>query len=237
MTSITTTESLHYLTTSPWNIPSVRHVRDRDPLLISVSGNYNLGKSAFMHRLGARLYLQDNYTILIDESAFRHPQHPYGLRGAESNFFSFIIHMMAQRDILIRSWLNCGFNVIIERSFTEDLMLSSLLNGASLLSNDEMALHTQLHDSYVAGNRKSDCVFYFDYPAERSKFNHESAVNAGYIPAFFCGGINREEWFSACHSLYRDFQQNLYSNGVTVMEHNYECYEDALLGEFMHRFF
>jgi len=237
MASISTTESLHYLTTSPWNIPSVKHVRDSDPLLITVSGNYNLGKSAFMHRLGARLYMQDNYTILIDESAFRHPQHPYGLRDAESNFFSFIIHMMAQRDILIRSWLNCGFNVIIERSFTEDLMLSKLLNGASLLSNDEMTLHTQLHDSYVAGNRKSDCVFYFDYPVERSKLNHESAVKAGYIPAFFCGGINRKEWFSAYYRLYRDFQQNLYSDGVTVMEHNYECYEDALLAEFIHRFF
>lgn len=237
MTRITTTENLHYLTTSPWNIPSVRYVRDRDPLLITVSGNYNLGKSAFMRRLGARLFLQDNCTILIDESSFRHPQHPYGLREAEASFFSFINHMMAQRDILIKSWLNCGFNVIIERSFTEDMMLSKLLNGASLLSDSETALHVNLHDSYVSANRKSDCVFYFNYPAERSKMNHEAAVSSGQIPAFFCGGVDREEWFSACHRLYQDFQNSLLSDGVTVIEHNYDCYEDALLGNFMHRFF
>lgn len=237
MTSITTTESLHYLTTNPWNIPSVRHVRDRKPRLITVSGNYNLGKSAFMNRLGARLFLQDNDTILIDESAFRHPLHPYGLREAESNFFSFIVHMMAQRDILIKSWLNCGFNVIIERSFTEDLMLSRLLKRVSLLSESEMGLHTQLHDSYKNSNPKPDCVFYFNYPAERSKLNHEFAVTTGLIPAFFCGGINREEWFSACHDLYQDFRHDLDSEGMTVIEHNYECYEDELLSRFMHHFY
>lgn len=237
MTRITTTENLHYLTTSPWNIPSVRHVRDRDPLLITVSGNYSVGKSAFMRRLGARLFLQDNYTILIDESSFRHPQHLYGLREDEANFFSFIIHMMAQRDILIKSWLNCGFNVIIERSFTEDLILSKLLNGASLLCDNETALHKDLHDSYVSTNRTPDCVFYFNYPLERSKMNHEAAVRSGQIPAFLCGGISKEEWFSACHCLYENFQLALLSEGVKVMEHNYDCYEDALLGDFMHRFF
>ncbi|WP_133624301.1 hypothetical protein [Erwinia sp. LJJL01] len=237
MTSITTTESLHYLTASPWNIPSVRKVRDRDPLLITVSGNHSLGKSAFMHRLGARVYLQDNNTILIDESAFRHPPHSYGLKEAESNFFSLIVNMMAQRDILINSWLNCGFNVIIERSFTEDLMLSSLLNGVFLLSKDEITLHTQLHDFYVTGNRKPDCVIYFNHPAECSKFNHKCAFKEGFISAFFCGGVNRVESFSACHSLYSEFLQNLCSEGVTVMEHNYECYEDTLVSEFMHRFF
>lgn len=236
MSSITTTESLHYLTASPWKVPSVRSVRDRKPKLINVSGNYNLGKSAFMHRLGARLFLHDSHTILIDGSAFRHPQHPYGLREAESNFFSFIIYMMAQRDILIKSWLNCGFNVIIERSFTEDLMLSRLLNRASLLTEKEMDLHTHLHDTYVASNLKPDCVFYFNYPAERSRFNHESAVRSGHIPAFFCGDIAREKWFSSCHNLYQEFHQTLCEAEVTVFEHRYDCYEDALISRFMQQY-
>lgn len=237
MTSITTTENFHFLTTNPWNIPSVKQFRDDKPLLINVSGNYNLGKSAFMHRLGARLFLQDNRTILIDERSFRHRLHPYGLRDVESNLFSYIVHMMAQRDILIKSWLNCGFNVIIERSFTEDLMLSRLLNNASFLSKEETALHCQLHDFYIENNKKTDCIFYFNYPAERSRLKHESAVRAGHIPAFFCGGMDKEAWFKACHEVYHDFAQTLRAENVMVLEHRYDCYEDALLSEFMCRFF
>ncbi|RZK07219.1 MAG: hypothetical protein EOO84_11060 [Pantoea sp.] len=237
MVSITTTESLHYLTTNPWNIPSVKHNRGNEPLLITVSGNYNLGKSAFMNRLGARLFQQDSFTILIDESSFRHRQHPYGLREADSNFFSFIVYMMAQRDILIKSWLNCGFNVIIERSFTEDFMLSCLLNDVSLLSESQTGLHSQLHESYMRSNRKPDCIIYFNYPEERSRFNHESAVRMGQVPAFFCGDIDREKWFSACHSRYKDFAKSLQNEDIPVLEHRYDSYEDLLVSDFMRRFF
>ncbi|WP_181150135.1 hypothetical protein [Photorhabdus hindustanensis] len=51
----------------------MQEISGRKPIIITVSGGPNLGKSHFMRKLGSEIFQLDNKAILIDESYFRHP--------------------------------------------------------------------------------------------------------------------------------------------------------------------
>ncbi|MBS1206806.1 MAG: hypothetical protein H6R25_3705 [Proteobacteria bacterium] len=72
MLNIISTEFIHHLNSNPMNVPSIQNTRDIPSKLICVSGNFNVGKSSFMEKLGSHVFHLDKFTIIIDECAFKH---------------------------------------------------------------------------------------------------------------------------------------------------------------------
>ncbi|WP_262499907.1 deoxynucleoside kinase [Photorhabdus heterorhabditis] len=152
------------------------------------------------------------------------------------NGFPFQLHMIIQRSILIKSWIDHGYNIIMERSLAEDKLMMLLLYVNGIVSHDEYNIFNELYDVIVEKCPQSDGVIFFNYTSQDSIDNHEIAVKSGMIPKFFQNPAMQLRWFNSLYEYYDVYFDEIKSD-FKVFEHNNNVNESDLIKEVINDFF
>src|SRR2546430_2468141 len=103
----------------PWDVPGSTHQQERG-FYVCVSGNSGAGKSTLVKLIATNLFFKSERTIAIDEKSLHHPFISELFHDAGSYSFLIQLNFMLQRVILVKRWLDSGYNVVMERSHIED---------------------------------------------------------------------------------------------------------------------
>ena len=132
----------NFLYMDPWSADKQVYNKDRCPLYICLSGNSGVGKSTLLKKLSTHLFKQDSYTIAVDEKSVHHSLLPYLFDDTKNYGYLIQINFMIQRALIIKSWLDKGYNLIMERSHIEDYIFINFMFKAGYINRTQ-------HDSYI----------------------------------------------------------------------------------------
>lgn len=162
-----------YLYMDPWSADKKEKNATRKPLYICRSGNSGIGKSTLLKRLSTALFKGDPDTIAIDEKSVHHSLLPYLFDDTSNYGYLIQLNFMIQRALLIKSWLDKRFNLIMERSHIEDYIFINFMLKSEYISKAQhdayMVLWTRINELLT----EPDIIAFIDYPVAYSLMHHQ----------------------------------------------------------------
>ena len=96
-----------------------------------------VGKSTFLKRLSACLFKEDSHTSAIDEKRVHHSLLPYLFEDTANYGYLIQLNFMIQRALIIKSWVDKGFYLVMERSRLEDHIFINFMFKAECISKTQ----------------------------------------------------------------------------------------------------
>ncbi|MBU4264154.1 MAG: deoxynucleoside kinase [Proteobacteria bacterium] len=196
---MTTTEELVLM--DPWE-SEVDVPDSKDSLYICVSGNSGAGKSSLLKQIWGEIFRKDKYSIAIDEKSLHHPFllslfHDTGRYG-----FQIQLNFMLQRTLLVKRWLDLGYNVIMERSHLEDTVFIEHLHNKGHVSDSEYRTYLDLWQCLAKQVRVPDIIVFLDVPPEVSLARIRNDEKSGRRLCEFPDEATKETWINSWYQLY-----------------------------------
>ncbi|QCT18581.1 deoxynucleoside kinase [Jejubacter calystegiae] len=199
----------NYLYMDPWSADKKECYEVRPPLYICLSGNSGVGKSTLLKRLSSRLFKEDSYTVAIDEKSVHHSLLPYLFDGTSNYGYLIQLNFMIQRALIIKSWLDKGFNLIMERSHLEDYIFINFMFKAEYISKMQYDTYTNLWKRINELLTEPDVIVFIDYPVDHSLAHLHDDEMHGIRPQEFPDEDMKLKWIKGWYSEYRHFVDNL----------------------------
>lgn len=199
----------NYLYMDPWSADKKQRNVTRPPLYICISGNSGAGKSMLLRRLSAALFRGDPDTIAIDEKSIHHSLLPYLFDDTRNYGYLLQLNFMIQRALLIKSWLDKGFNLVMERSHLEDYIFIKFMLKSEYISEAQHDAYMQLWLSMNELLTEPDIIVFLDYPAAHSLMHINDDEIHGVRPEEFPDEAMKIEWITGWHAEYQRFIDNL----------------------------
>jgi len=198
-----------YLYMDPWSADKKEGDLNRSPLYICLSGNSGVGKSTFLRRLASALYERDSCTIAIDEKSVHHPLLPLLFDETAKYGFLLQLNFMVQRALMIKSWLDKGFNLVMERSHLEDYIFTNFMLKENHINQAQYYAYMTLWNSINAYLPEPDLIAFFNYSAEQSLSHLNRDERSGVRPKEFPKEELKQRWVEGWHSEYQFFVNKL----------------------------
>lgn len=199
----------NYLYMDPWSADKKEKNATRKPLYICLSGNSGVGKSTLLRHLSTALFKGDPETIAIDEKSVHHSLLPYLFDDTSNYGYLIQLNFMIQRALLIKSWLDKGFNLIMERSHIEDYIFINFMLKSEYISKAQhdayMVLWARINELLT----EPDIIAFIDYPVEHSLMHLNDDEIHGVRPEEFPDEAMKEKWITGWHAEYQHFTDNL----------------------------
>lgn len=199
----------NYLYMDPWSADKRTGCYGRKPLYICLSGNSGVGKSTLLRKLGTSLFKCDSYTIAIDEKNVHHSLLPYLFDDTDNYGYLIQLNFMIQRALLIKSWLDKGFNLLMERSHLEDYIFINFMLHAGYITKEQHASYIKLWESVNALVNEPDIIAFINYPLEQSLAHLHNDESSGVRPKEFPNEKIKSEWIEGWYAEYQKFVENL----------------------------
>jgi len=199
----------NYLYMDPWSADKKEKKQDRKPLYICLSGNSGVGKSTLLRRLSISLFQDDPYTIAIDEKSVHHSLLPYLFDDTSNYGYLIQLNFMVQRALIIKSWLDKGFNLVMERSHLEDYIFIRFMLKAKYINKVQYYSYINLWKSINELLTEPDIIAFIDYSVEHSLSHiHDDEIH-GIRPEEFTDKEMKVKWIKGWHAEYQNFTDNL----------------------------
>ncbi|WP_337013650.1 deoxynucleoside kinase [Pantoea sp. AS142] len=199
----------NYLYMDPWSADKKECNKQRTPLYICLSGNSGVGKSTLLKKLSAHLFKEDPDTVAIDEKSIHHSLLPYLFDDTSNYGYLIQLNFMIERALIIKSWLDRGFNLVMERSHIEDHIFINFMLKAKYISKIQydayIILWTRINELLV----EPDIIAFIDYPVEYSLAHIQHDEMHGVRPAEFPDEDMKVKWIKGWHEEYQHFIDNL----------------------------
>lgn len=199
----------NYLHMDPWSADKKEKNQDRKPLYICLSGNSGVGKSTLLRRLSMSLFQYDPYTIAIDEKSVHHPLLPYLFDDTRNYGYLIQLNFMVQRALIIKSWLDKGFNLVMERSHLEDYIFIRFMFKANYINKVHYDSYISLWKSINELLTEPDIIAFIDYSVEHSLSHIRDDETHGIRPEEFTDKEMKVKWIKGWHAEYQKFTDNL----------------------------
>lgn len=201
--------SYNYLYMDPWSADKKESNQGRKPLYICLTGNSGVGKSTLLRRLSASLFKDDPYTIAIDEKSVHHSLLPYLFNDTSHYGYLIQLNFMIQRALIIKSWLDKGFNLVMERSHLEDYIFINFMLKAEYISKAQHEAYINLWESINQLLPEPDIIVFIDYSAEDSLAHLHNDETYGVRPKEFPDEKMKVKWIKGWYAEYQHFTDNL----------------------------
>ena len=199
----------NYLYMDPWSADKKEKKQDRKPLYICLSGNSGVGKSTLLRRLSISLFQDDPYTIAIDEKSVHHSLLPYLFDDTSNYGYLIQLNFMVQRALIIKSWLDKGFNLVMERSHLEDYIFIKFMLKAKYINKVQYDSYINLWKRINELLTEPDIIAFIDYSVEHSLSHiHDDEIH-GIRPEEFTDKEMKVKWIKGWHAEYQNFTDNL----------------------------
>ncbi|MEI8633804.1 deoxynucleoside kinase [Vibrio sp. PP-XX7] len=204
---------LKYLSVDPWSADCKNENIERKPLYICISGNSGVGKSTLLKKISSSLYREDNDTISIDEKSVHHPLLQYLFDNTCNYGYLIQLNFMVQRALLIKSWLDNGTNLIMERSHLEDYIFVNFLLKSGYITKEQHSAYMELWKEIDILIPHPDMIVFINYPVELSLQHLQEDEKSGIRPKEFPDETTKEvKWITGWHDEYQNFIEQLPDN-------------------------
>jgi deoxyadenosine/deoxycytidine kinase len=193
----------------PWSADKKEGNQERKPLYICLSGNSGVGKSTLLKRLAASLFNKDPCTIAIDEKSVHHALLPYLFDNTSNYGYLIQLNFMIQRALIIKSWLDKGFNLVMERSHLEDYVFINFMLKAEYISKDQYEAYIKLWTNINQLIPEPDIIVFINYSAEHSLIHLHDDETHGIRPKEFPDEEMKVKWIKGWYAEYQHFTDNL----------------------------
>ncbi|MCM5697988.1 deoxynucleoside kinase [Leclercia sp. LTM01] len=203
-----------------------------------LSGNSGVGKSTLLKKLSTRLFKQDSYTIAIDEKSVHHSLLPYLFDDTRNYGYLIQLNFMIQRALIIKSWLDKGYNLIMERSHLEDYIFISFMYKAGYVNKIQYDSYIELWKRISELLIEPDIIALINYSVDHSLSHLKNDEMQGIRPEEFPNEEMKIKWISGWHAEYQNYVDNLpehLSQRVQVCNHpdNIESFSDKIIQKIM----
>jgi deoxyadenosine/deoxycytidine kinase len=205
----------HFLFVNPWQEPK-EEIKRTTNKYICASGNSCAGKSTIVRNLAQDIFAKDPFTIAIDEKNIHHPFLSGLFFDAKSYGFLVELNFLIQRALLVKRWLDCGYNVVMERSNLEDHIFVKNLTNSGFITGEEYNSYMSLWSSIAKKVRQPDIMIFLSTPLEKSLENIERDEKFGVRPKEFPDQQTKESWFTAWDKLYSELLEEIKQNNKTI---------------------
>lgn len=199
----------NYLYMDPWSADKVVANKKRKPIYICLTGNSGVGKSTLLKKLSSRLFSTDPDTIAIDEKSVHHSLLPYLFDDTNNYGYLIQLNFMIQRALIIKSWLDKGFNLIMERSHLEDYIFINFMLNAGYISKWQYDSYIKLWESIIELLIEPDIIAFINYPIEHSLAHLKHDEINGIRPKEFPDEATKVKWITGWHTEYQRFTDKL----------------------------
>ncbi|AVZ82715.1 deoxynucleoside kinase [Edwardsiella ictaluri] len=199
----------NYLYIDPWSAQYITSPKKRPPIYICLSGNSGAGKSTLLKNISSNIYQKDSDTIAIDEKAVHHNLLQYLFDKTEKYGYLLQLNFMIQRSLLIKSWLDKGFNLIMERSHIEDYIFISFMYKSKYITKEQYDTYMTLWNEINKITPTPDIIIFLDFSVDHSLQNIKNDELKGIRPREFPNPELKEKWITGWFDEYQGFTQNL----------------------------
>ena len=199
----------NYLYMDPWSAPQKEINGCRKPIYVCLSGNSGAGKSTLLRKVSAALYAVEQSTIAIDEKAVHHQLLPYLFDDTSRYGYLLQLNFMIQRALLIKSWLDKGFNLVMERSHIEDYIFINFMLHAGYINHSQHNTYMNLWDQLNDLIPYPDIIAFLNFGIEHSIENIQKDEFLGIRPKEFISEELKYHWISGWHTEYQSFVEKL----------------------------
>ncbi|MDW6001598.1 deoxynucleoside kinase [Vibrio mangrovi] len=201
--------SKNHLYIPPWSVEEFPDIPERTPIYITLSGNSGVGKSTLLRSISTHIYEQDNQTIAIDEKSLHHPLLQNLFDKTETYGYPLQINFMIQRVLLVKSWIDKGFNVIMERSHLEDYIFANFMYKQGYISREKHKVYLSLWNELMDIAPIPDIIVYMNFTPDFSLKNLFNDESKGIRPREFPDEKTKEQWINGWGEEYKSFIDNL----------------------------
>lgn len=223
-----------YLYMDPWSVDRKEGNSHRKPLYICLSGNSGVGKSTFLRRLASALFKIDPCTIAIDEKSVHHPLLSFLFDETDKYGFLIQLNFMVQRALMVKSWLDKGFNLVMERSHSEDYIFINFMLKAGYISQAQHQAYIALWENINAQLPEPDIIVFLNYTAEHSMAHLHNDETQGIRPQEFPDEQTKKRWIDGWHREYQSFEDSL---SEPLRQRVITCYHPEEIDTFFEKVF
>lgn len=195
----------------PWDVPGSSNQQERG-FYVCVSGNSGAGKSTLVKLIATKLFFKSERTIAIDEKSLHHPFISELFHDAGSYSFLIQLNFMLQRVVLVKRWLDSGYNVVMERSHIEDIIFIEHLRDRGYVTQEEYKAYQGLWTCLDKRLPHPDVMLFLDVSAETSLQRLHEDESSGRRPREFPNDAMKESWIRSWHRLYSERLAELKEN-------------------------
>lgn len=199
----------NFLFMDPWSAPARVKILHRRPVYVCLSGNSGAGKSTLLRKIAVALYQEDEHTLAIDEKAVHHHLLPYLFDDTPRYGYLIQLNFMIQRALLIKSWLEQGYNLVMERSHVEDYIFINFLRRAEYITASQYESYMALWREIAKLLPEPDVIVLMDFDLHHSLNNLNRDEQCGIRPQEFPDEAIKEKWLGGWHDEYQTFITNL----------------------------
>ncbi|MDW6093602.1 deoxynucleoside kinase [Vibrio rhizosphaerae] len=211
----------HHLYTPPWTVGERPDAPDAAPLYIVLSGNSGVGKSTLLRAISTYIYEITPQTIAIDEKSLHHPLLQNLFDKTTTYGFPLQLNFMIQRVLLVKSWLDKGVNVIMERSHIEDYIFANFMYKQGYISREQHQAYMSLWHELMDIIPNPDVIVYMNFPPEFSLKNLFNDELKGIRPREFPDEATKQRWIHGWGEEYQSLIDNLPTHlQARVVEYN-----------------
>ncbi|EHH4589019.1 deoxynucleoside kinase, partial [Escherichia coli] len=178
-------------------------------LYICLSGNSGVGKSTLLRYISKELFKIDSHTISIDEKSVHHYLLPYLFDDTSNYGYLIQLNFMIQRALLIKSWLDKGFNLVMERSHIEDYIFINFMLKSGYINKLQYDAYITLWQRINELLTEPDIIAFINYPVSHSLNHLNDDETQGIRPREFPDEALKVKWITGWHTEYQHFTDNL----------------------------
>ncbi|SJN55062.1 Deoxyguanosine kinase [Vibrio ruber DSM 16370] len=199
----------HHLYTPPWASSELPDIQDAHPVYIVLSGNSGVGKSTLLRSISTHIYENNSRTIAIDEKSLHHPLLQDLFDKPATYGYPLQLNFMIQRVLLVKSWLDKGVNVIMERSHIEDYIFANFMYKQKYISREQHQAYMSLWHQLTDIIPDPDVIVYMNFPPEFSLKNLSNDESKGIRPREFPDEATKQRWIHGWGEEYQSLIDNL----------------------------
>lgn len=198
-----------YLYMDPWSAIQKENTKNINPIYIALSGNSGAGKSTLLRKISTSLFEYDQHTIAIDEKAVHHNLLQYLFENTKEYGYLLQLNFMIERALLLKSWLDKGYNLVMERSHIEDYIFINFMYKSNYITKKQYEVYINLWNEINSILRKPDIIVFLDFGIEHSLNNILNDELKGIRPREFTTDKQKEEWIEGWALEYNSFIEYL----------------------------
>lgn len=188
---------------NPWQY-SIPNAHEGKHSYVCVSGNSGTGKSTLVRLIASAIKGQNLSTIAIDEGSLHHPFLPYLFFQPQDYAFEMQLNFMLQRSLLVKHWIQKGYNLVMERSHLEDLVFIRHLKNEKYIGTKEYEAYLESWKCINNRTPTPDLMIFLDVSPEISIKRLQDDEDQGRRPREFPDEKLKQRWINSWYTLYLD---------------------------------
>lgn len=182
------------------------------PVYIAVGGVTGAGKSTLVTRLSEKVS-GFGKCMSIDERETHHPFLDRLFFDPERYSFQIQLNFMLQRVLLIKRWLDAGYNLVMERSHKEDRIFPEFLLNCGLITSGQYRSYMDVWFELDDVTPDPDVLVVLDVSPEEAIDRIIRAEEEGHRPKEFPSESQRKEWVEGWCKRYKTFLEQVKNDG------------------------